>query len=90
MKNVKELNVKNLKETLVNYSSNDKEFEKIYNIFYEMAFMGFIPMGVWEEFNNETWGWYYYEDLTTNEIRDRENGDAVIYDYNHSDEAYRA
>lgn len=90
MGNVKELTVKNFKETLVNYSSSNEELEKIYRVFYEMAFMGFVPMETWKEFSDEVRGWYYYEDLTSCEIRDRENGDAVIYDYNRSDEPYKA
>lgn len=36
------LNLKNMKETIVNYSGDQKEFDKIWDAFYEMACVGFI------------------------------------------------
>ena len=36
------LNLKNMKETIVNYSSDQKEFDKIWDALYEMACIGFI------------------------------------------------
>ena len=43
---VKALNLKNMTETLLNYSGNQKEFSKIWNEFYEMFCMGGIMMNI--------------------------------------------
>lgn len=46
----KALNVKNMKETLVNYSGEQKELDKIWNTFWEMACLGFINQDEWKRF----------------------------------------
>ena len=40
------LNLKNMKETIVNYSGDQKEFDKIWDAFYQMACIGFIDSDV--------------------------------------------
>lgn len=50
MKKTKNLNLKNMKETLVNYSTDEEEFDKIWNAFYQMAYLGFIDRNTWRKF----------------------------------------
>lgn len=58
MKNAKALNVKNMKETLVNYSAGCYEdYEKMWNTFREMRMMGFISTEVWNKFFDQTKSW---------------------------------
>ena len=62
MKNVKALNLKNMKETLVNYSGDQDEFDKIWYGFYKMVCMNFISWETWTKFFEQCSGWYYDED----------------------------
>ena len=50
MKNCKLLNLKNMKETIVNYSGDQKEFDKIWDSFYDMTWFGFISYDTWGKF----------------------------------------
>lgn len=50
MKDYKLLNLKNMKETIVNYSGDQKEFDKIWDAFYQMACIGFISQDTWIKF----------------------------------------
>ena len=61
MEKVKALNMKNMKETIVNYSGDQKEFDKIWDAFYQMACIGFISNDVWEKFYKQCAGWYVDE-----------------------------
>ena len=61
MKNVKALNLKNMKETLVNYSGDQEEFSKIWNEFYQMTCLGFISQKTWRKFSEQCRGWYVDE-----------------------------
>lgn len=87
MKNVKSLNLKNMKETLVNYSGNVDDLNTIWDTFYKMRTMGFISNDTWRKFCNECAGWYVTEDQ--NEVRDSQRDDKLIWKYT-SDAEYRA
>lgn len=62
MKNSKALNLKNMKETIVNYSGDQKEFDKIWDAFYQMACIGFIDHDTWNIFYDQCAGWYIDEE----------------------------
>lgn len=83
MKNVKSLNLKNMKETLVNYSGDQVEFSKIWDMFYQMTFIGFISFETWVNFSEQCRGWYYDEE--GNCIRDerhcQEGVDSIVWKY---------
>lgn len=76
----KALNIKNMKETLVNYCGGDeKEFGRIYQSFLDMALMGFIDDKTWDKFSKQVKGWYIDGDLLMdfNPLGD----DIVVYDF---------
>ena len=77
---MKNLNLKNMKETLVNYSEYQSEFDRIWNAFYEMVCLGFISQDTWRKFFEQCKGWYV--DETNAEIRDSEQDDKIIWKYN--------
>ena len=52
MKQVKALNLKNMKESIVNFSRDQKEFDKIWVAFYQMACIGFIELETWKKFSD--------------------------------------
>lgn len=81
------LNVKNMKETLVNYSEEAAELEKIWDAFYQMACLGFISQDAWKRFSDEAAGWYY--DAASDSIRDDRRDGAVIWTYT-PDAEYKA
>lgn len=58
MKKTKNLTLKNMKETLVNYSDNQEELDKIWNGFYLMAYLGFINENTWRKFSEQSKEWY--------------------------------
>lgn len=62
MENCKFLNLKNMKETIVNYSGDQKEFDKIWDAFYQMACIGFISQDTWIKFFDQCAGWYVDEE----------------------------
>lgn len=82
---MKNLNLKNMKETIVNYAANQKEFDKIWDTFYNMACMGFILPGTWKKFFEQTSSWYVDEKNAC--IRDET--DNIIWEYT-PDEEYKA
>lgn len=79
MKNTKSLSIKNMKETLINYSGEQKELERIWDGFYQMTTLGFISRDAWKKFFEQCKGWYVTEDQS--EVRDMENDDALIWRY---------
>ena len=87
MKNGKALNIKNMKETLINYSGEQKEMDKIWDGFYQMACIGFISHDTWRKFFEQCKGWYVTADQS--EVRDGEHDDKVIWKYT-SEAEYRA
>lgn len=84
---MKALNIKNMKETLINCSGTQDEMDKIWDSFYQMATLGFIDSKAWEKFYNECAGWYITEDQS--EVRDSRHEDKVIWTYG-GEIAYRA
>lgn len=79
------LNVKNMKERLVNYSGNYTDFENIWTTFQQMACMGFITNEEWKRFYDECKSWYIDEESA--QVIDG-NGN-VIWTYN-SETQYKA
>lgn len=88
---MKSLNLKNMKETLVNYSRNQEEFGKILDVFYQMAFLGFISRETWKKFGEQCFGWYYdeYDDCIRDERNCQEGVDSIVWKYT-PDAEYRA
>ena len=88
---MKVLNMKNMKETLVNYSGNQEEFSKIWDMFYDLVCLGFISWETWKKFNEQCRGWYY--DEYCNCIRDerqcQDGVDSIVWKYT-PDAEYRA
>ena len=62
MKTMKALNLKNMKEAIVNYSGDQKEFDKIWDSFYQMACIGLIGQDTWSKFFDQCGGWYVDEE----------------------------
>ena len=91
MKNAKALNLKNMKETIINYSGNNEEFNKIWDSFYQMTCIGFISQDTWEKFSDQCMGWYVDEENAC--VRDDRNCpegiDAIVWAYT-PDAEYKA
>ena len=85
------LNLKNMKETIVNYSSDQKEFDKIWDAFYQMACIGFIDSDTWQKFFDQCRGWYVDEESAC--VRDERNApcgiDSIVWQYT-PDAEYKA
>ena len=88
---MKALNLKNMKETLVNYSVDQEKFSEIWYVFYQMVCLGFISWGTWKKFSNECRGWYYdeYDDCIRDERHCQEGVDNIVWKYT-PDAEYRA
>lgn len=78
MKNTKALNLKNMKETLINYSGLQDEMDKIWDTFHQMACMDFISHDVWMKFFNECSGWVIVGD----NVIDAKHDNKVVWVYN--------
>ncbi len=91
MKTTKALNLKNMKESIVNYSEDQKEFDEIWDSFYRMACIGFISPDTWNKFFEQCGGWYVDEENAC--VRDGRNCpegvDSVVWEYT-ADAEYRA
>lgn len=74
---MKNLNLKNMKETIVNYSSDQKEFDKIWDTFYYMTCIGFISQETWKKFYEQVKDWYVDEENACI----REGTDTIIWEY---------
>ena len=77
---MKNINLKNMKEILVNYSECQSEFDKIWNTFHEMFCLEYISQYTWRKFYEQCKGWYV--DEANAEIRDSEQDDKIIWKYN--------
>ena len=88
---MKALNLKNMKETLVNYSRDQEEFSKIWNGFYQMFCLGFISRGTWIKFAEQCRGWYYdeYSNCIRDERHCQEGVGSIVWKYT-PDAEYRA
>lgn len=91
MEKAKALNLKNMKETIVNYSGSQEEFDKIWDGFYQMACIGFISQDTWGKFFDQCRGWYVDEENTCvrDECRCPEGVDSIVWEYT-PDAEYRA
>lgn len=91
MKNVKALNLKNMKEALINESGDNKELYKIWESFRHMTCMGFISQDTWKKFFEQCVGWYVDEENKC--VRDErhcpEGVDSIVWEYT-PDAEYRA
>ena len=77
----KALNVKNMKETLVNYcSGNQKDYDEIWMGFRQMRMLGFITEDTWKKFFNDTCGWTIDGDFLMDYNHDEEP--TVVFDFN--------
>lgn len=85
---MKEPTVKNLKETLVNYSGTAAGFDHIYEVFEDMAFLGFIDRDTWNKFNAECCGWYVTHDGC--EVRDAKHNNQLVFSYSSAEPEYIA
>ena len=85
------LNLKNMKETIVNYSGNQTEFNKIWDAFYQMACIDFIDSDTWKKFFDQCRGWYVDEESAcVRDERNTPNGiDAIVWQYT-PDAEYKA
>lgn len=83
MKDCKMLNLKNMKETIVNYSGDQKEFDKIWDSFYQMSFLGFISYETWQKFSDHCAGWYIDEEnaCVRDERHSFEGIDSIVWQY---------
>lgn len=79
----KTLNLKNMKETIVNCSGDQKEFDKIWDAFYMMACINFISQDTWRKFFEQCRGWYIDEENAC--VRDDQHSDkgddAIVWKY---------
>ena len=77
------LNLKNMKETIVNYSGDQKEFDKIWDAFYQMACIGFIDSNTWKKFFAQCRGWYVDEEnaCVRDEFNTPECVDSIVWKY---------
>lgn len=85
----KALNIKNMKERIINYSGDQKEFDRIWDSFYTMSCIGFIDRGTWVKFFNECAGWYIDTDDNNIYVRDSRNNDSIVWTYT-GDAEYKA
>lgn len=87
----KALNMKNMKETIVNYSGDQKEFDKIWDTFYQMACLDFIDQDTWRKFYDQCASWYIDEENAC--VRDSrqctEEIDSIVWKYT-PDKEYKA
>lgn len=85
---MKQLNLKTMKETIINYSTTQTEFNKIWDTFYEMQCLGFISFDTWCKFFDDCHGWYIDEEnfCVRDECRCTEGVDAVVWEYNDNSE----
>ena len=74
----KGLNLKNMKETLVNYCGADRdEFERIWNAFRDMRMLGFITSETWDKFYEQTASWCIDDDM---HLIDSKDGH-IVFDF---------
>lgn len=85
----KALNIKNMKERIVNYSGDQKEFDRIWDGFYTMSCLGFIDRETWVKFFNECAGWYIDTDNNNIYVKDSRNNDNIVWTYT-GDAEYKA
>ena len=88
---MKALNLKNMKETLVNYSGDQDEFSNIWNGFNQMFCLGFISREIWMKFSRQCRGWYYdeYSKCIRDERNCQDGVDSIVWKYT-PDAEYRA
>lgn len=85
------LNLKNMKETLVNYSGDNEELNKIWDALHTMACCGFIDSNTWQKFFDQCRGWYVDEenDCVRDELNTPEGVDSIVWKYT-GDAEYKA
>ena len=85
------LNLKNMKEALVNYSGDNEELNKIWDALHTMACIGFIDYDTWKKFFDQCHGWYVDEEnaCVRDEFNTHEGVDSIVWEYT-SDAEYKA
>lgn len=79
----KNLNLKTMKEALVNYSGDNEEFNAIWDAFYKMTCCGFIDSNTWQKFFEQCRGWYVDEEnaCIRDELNTPEGVDSIVWKY---------
>ena len=79
----KNLNLKNMKEALVNYSGDNEEFNAIWDALYKMACCGFIDSNIWQKIFDQCRGWYVDEEnaCVRDELNAPEGVDSIVWKY---------
>ena len=75
-----------MKETIVNYSGNQREFDAIWDGYHQMTCLDFISKDTWRKFFEQCHAWYVDNEIGG--IRDADTG-KVIWIYTGEAE-YRA
>ena len=84
----KNLTLKNMKETIVNFSGDQETFDKIWETFYRMTCLGFIDRDTWRKFTDQCRGWCVDEENAC--IYDIQCGtDSIVWKYT-PDAKYKA
>ena len=88
---MKALNLKNMKETIVNYSMGQKDFDRIWEAFYQMSCLGFISQDTWKKFFEQCRGWYIDDECACvrDELITPFGVDSIVWEYT-SDAEYKA
>lgn len=58
----KTLTLKNMVETYVNFSGDQRELDKMWDAYYQMACVGFIDNVTWGKFSALCHGWFFDQD----------------------------
>ena len=74
--------VNRMKEAIVNFSGDQKEFDKIWDSFYTQVTIGVISRETWIKFHEECRGWYIEENEHDIYVRDGRRDDAIVWRYN--------
>ena len=85
-KTAKALNLENRNEAIIKYSETQKAFDEIWQAFYMMANMGFIPRDIWSDFCDQCGEWYVNEEYANEKgecgvcISDGKTG-GIVWEY---------
>jgi len=83
----KTLTLKNIKETLVNYTGEQCILDELWFAFREMMCLGFISDDLWNKIYEQCGGWFI--DEAANCVRDMRQGGTIIWKYT-EDKQYKA
>lgn len=58
----KTLTLKNMVETYVNYTADQREMDKLWDAYYQMSCVGFIDPETWDKFSDRCRAWFFDEE----------------------------